>query len=217
MEGNGLGLEFLDVFEQWADSYDESVGGHNREYKEVFAGYEQILEAVTERSKGNVIEFGVGTGNLTKKLLDKGLNVTGVEPSVPMRGIAKTKLGLNVKILDGDFLHFPERIKIDTLVSTYAFHHLTDAEKDEAIAKYGKLLSNDGRIVFADTMFESVEDYNNAIVKAKKEGFPTLARDLETEYYTTIPVLRTILENNGFRVRFTRCNEFVWLMEGVKQ
>jgi putative AdoMet-dependent methyltransferase len=63
-----LGLEFLDVFEHWAVSYDESVSGHNREYKAVLTGYEQILEAVTALSKGNVLEFGVGTGNLTKKI-----------------------------------------------------------------------------------------------------------------------------------------------------
>ncbi|PAE38548.1 class I SAM-dependent methyltransferase [Bacillus sp. 7884-1] len=212
-----MGREFLDVFEQWADSYDESVSGHNQEYKEVFAGYEQILEAVKERSMGHVVEFGVGTGNLTKILFEKGLNVTGIEPSVPMRRIAEAKLGTNVKILEGDFLHFPEIINIDTIVSTYAFHHLTDEEKDEAIAKYGKLLSKGGRIVFADTMFESGKDYNNAIVEAKAEGFHNLAKDLETEYYTTIPNLRTILEKSGFIVRFKRCNNFVWLMEAEKQ
>jgi putative AdoMet-dependent methyltransferase len=212
-----LGREFLDVFEQWADSYDESVSGYNREYKAVFAGYEQILEAVTAFSKGNVLEFGVGTGNLTKKLLDFGLKVTGIEPSLPMRGIAEAKIGTNAKILDGDFLHFPEIINVDSIVSTYAFHHLTDEEKDEAIAKYGKLLSKGGRIVFADTMFESVEDYKNAIVNAKEEGFHNLAKDLETEYYTTIPILTRILEKSGFTVSFKRFNDFVWLMEGEKQ
>ncbi|MFS0775874.1 class I SAM-dependent methyltransferase [Neobacillus sp. 3P2-tot-E-2] len=212
-----MGLEFLDVFERWAESYDDSVDGHNREYKEVFAGYEQILEAVAECSMGHVVEFGVGTGNLTKKLLDKSLNVTGIEPSVPMRKIAKTKLGLKERILDGDFLNFPEIINIDTIVSTYAFHHLTDKEKDEAIAKYGKLLLKGGRIVFADTMFESVEDYNNAIVKAREQGFHNLAKDLETEYYTTIPILKSILEKSGFTVSFKRCNHFVWLMEGEKR
>lgn len=212
-----MGLEFLDVFEHWAVSYDESVSGHNREYKAVFTGYEQILEAVTVLSKGNVLEFGVGTGNLTKKLIDSGLKVTGIEPSVPMRGIAEAKLGTKAKILDGDFLHFPEIIYIDTIVSTYAFHHLTDEEKDEAMAKYGKLLSKGGRIVFADTMFESVEDYKNAIVKAREEGFHNLAKDLETEYYTTIPILTRILEKSGFTVSFKRFNDFVWLMEGEKQ
>jgi putative AdoMet-dependent methyltransferase len=217
MEDDGMGREFLDVFEQWAESYDETVLGQKGEYKEVFSGYKQIIESVVARSNGHVVEFGVGTGNLTKKLLDYGLKVTGIEPSSPMREVAEAKLGSTVKIIDGDFFHFPEIINVDTFVSTYAFHHLSDLEKAGAITKYGKLLSKGGRIVFADTMFESVEDYNNAIVNAKEEGFHNLAKDLETEYYTTIPILKDILENNGFSVRFTRCNKFVWLMEGVKQ
>lgn len=212
-----MGREFLEIFEQWADSYDETVIGHDLEYKEVFSHYEQILEAVAARSFGHVVEFGVGTGNLTQKLLANGLVVTGIEPSPSMRKIAEEKLGERAMIIDGDFLHFPELKNIDTLVSTYAFHHLTDEEKAEAVAHYGTLLSKGGRIVFADTMYESEEDYNNTIVKAKNKGFHNLAKDLETEYYTTIPFLKNILEKYSFSVTFTRFNNFVWLMEGVKQ
>lgn len=212
-----MGREFLDLFEQWAGSYDETVVGYDLEYKEVFLRYEQILDAVAARSQGHVVEFGTGTGNLTKKLIETGLHVTGIEPSPAMRKIAEEKLGGTVQILDGDFIYFPEIENVSTFVSTYAFHHLTDEEKTAAVAHYGKLLSKDGKIVFADTMFESEEDYYKSIVKAKDQGFHNLAKDLETEYYTTIPVLKNIFENNGFRVTFTRCNDFVWLMEGVKQ
>lgn len=212
-----MGREFLEIFEQWADSYDDTVGGHDPEYKEVFAKYEQILEAVVARSYGHVVEFGAGTGNLTQKLLVNGFKVTGIEPSPSMRKIAEEKLGEEALLLDGDFLHFTDIKKIDTFVSTYAFHHLTDDEKSKAIACYSKHLSKDGRIVFADTMFESKETYRKQIVKAKNEGFYNLAKDLETEYYSTIPFLTSILEDNSFSVTFTRFNDFVWLMEGVKQ
>jgi putative AdoMet-dependent methyltransferase len=212
-----MGREFLNIFEQWADSYDDTVIGHDIEYKEVFANYEQILTAVAARSNGYVVEFGVGTGNLTTKLLAKGLKVTGIEPSPSMRKIAEEKLGKQTEILDGDFLEFPELKHVDTFVSTYAFHHLTDEEKAEAIAYYGKLLSIGGKIVFADTMFQSEEDYSQQIVNAKNDGFLNLAHDLESEYYTTIPFLQEILQQNGFSVSFQQYNKFVWLMEGVKQ
>ena len=33
---------------------------------------------------------------------------------------------------------------------------------------------------------------------AKRKGFNRLATDIETEYYTTIPVLQTIFNQNGF-------------------
>ncbi len=48
-----------------------------------------ILEDVVNKSFGNVLEFGVGTGNLTNKLLLAGRTVYGIEPSREMRMIAR--------------------------------------------------------------------------------------------------------------------------------
>lgn len=211
-----MGREFLELFEQWADYYDDTVFGSDEEYKAVFTHYNLILEEVVKRSKGHVVEFGVGTGNLTSKLLAGGFEVTGIEPSPAMRKIANEKLADSVQVLDGDFIDFPELKTIDTFVSTYAFHHLTDEEKEQAIEKYGNKLASGGKIVFADTMYESEEAYKRAINDALSKGFLNLATDLKTEYYTTIPVLRVMLEKNGFQVRFDQCNEFVWILEAEK-
>ncbi|RSK43894.1 class I SAM-dependent methyltransferase [Bacillus canaveralius] len=212
-----MGKEFLELFEQWADSYDSSVSGHDIEYKEVFKNYEKILGEVAARSNGHVLEFGVGTGNLTESLLAKGLKVTGIEPSPAMRKIAEEKLAGRVAVLGGDFLSFPEVEPFQTVVSTYAFHHLTDEEKAEAIARYGNLLAPGGKIVFADTMYESAEAYKEAITDAVSKSFHNLAEDLQREYYTTIPILTEILETNGFTAAFEKCNDFVWIMEGEKR
>lgn len=211
-----MGKEFIELFEKWADSYDTTVSGHDIEYKEVFKHYEHILEEVVKHSTGVVLEFGPGTGNLTSKFIEKGFTVTGVEPSPAMRTIAVEKLSGKADILDGDFLNYPKDLQFNTVVSTYAFHHLTDAEKEEAISGYGNLLDKGGRIVFADTMYESKDAYNVAIADAIAKGYHNLAEDLQREYYTTIPVLKDILEKNGFRASFTRCNDFVWLMVGEK-
>ncbi|MFD2446150.1 class I SAM-dependent methyltransferase [Bacillus sp. CGMCC 1.16607] len=212
-----MGREFLELFEQWADYYDETVVGHDEEYKEVFLHYDRILEEVTKRSKGHVVEFGVGTGNLTTQLLNYGLQVTGIEPSPAMRSIANEKLGQRLQVLDGDFMTYPDLTQVDTFVSTYAFHHLTDVEKEHAIEKYSKQLASGGKIVFADTMYESEEAYKGAITDALSKGYLNLANDLQTEYYTTIPILRAMLEKNGFDVRFSKCNEFVWILEAEKK
>ncbi|MDE3839699.1 SAM-dependent methyltransferase [Bacillus methanolicus] len=211
-----MGKEFIELFEHWADSYDSSVTGHDEEYKEVFLHYEKILGEVAKRAYGHVLEFGVGTGNLTLKLLEKGLTVTGIEPSPSMRKIAREKLGNKAKIMDGDFLSYPKDRSFDTIVSTYAFHHLTDEEKRQAIAGYGKHLKEGGKIVFADTMYESEDAYKEAIADALSKGFHNLAEDLQREYYTTIPKLRSMLEENGFSANFERANDFVWIMEAEK-
>lgn len=211
-----MGREFVELFEHWSEYYDDTVSGHDEEYKEVFKYYEQILDEVVSRSHGHVVEFGVGTGNLTTRLLKAGLSVTGVEPSKAMRLKAKEKIADEVEIIDGDFLIFPIPNKVDTFVSTYAFHHLTDEEKEKAIANYSNLLKTGGKIVFADTMYPSKEAHQQAIQKAKDSGHLNLAEDLATEYYTTIPFLKHVFEKHGFVVTFNQGNDFVWIVEAEK-
>src|SRR5690606_9479943 len=129
---------------------------------------------------GNVIEFGVGTGNLTELLMKSGKKVFGIEPSSGMRKIAMQKLP-EVKILQGDFLTFTNPFQsVDTIVSTYAFHHLTDEEKEIAIRKYHSILNDNGKIVFADTVFEDEDAKSNMIQKAEFSSFHRLANDLRT-------------------------------------
>lgn len=206
-----MGREFLDIFEDWASDYDQSVSGSDPEYVAVFENYENILSEVTRLAVGNVLEFGIGTGNLSKKLMEKGHQVIGVEPSEPMRAIAKQKMP-QLKIVDGDFLSFPKiSIPIQTIASTYAFHHLTDQEKEEAVVKAKEMLPLDGKIIIGDTMFKSQEEKDNTIQDAKQKGFTNLVEDLEREYYPTLDVIESALEKNGFDVTFKQMNHFVWI------
>ncbi|PKG24473.1 class I SAM-dependent DNA methyltransferase [Niallia nealsonii] len=211
-----MGNEFAEIFEKWADTYDESIKS-DAEYKEVFFDYDKILQEVAKRAFGHVLEFGPGTGNLTVKLLNKGLSVTAIEPSQAMRKHAKEKLGEKAIIKNGDFLVFEITENPQTIVSTYAFHHLTDKEKRKAVELYSNFLPSGGKIVFADTMFTSNDKYLQTINDAVKKGYPNLAEDLKREYYTTIPILTEIFQDNGFTVKFEQFNDFVWIMEGVKK
>ncbi|KKI90340.1 SAM-dependent methyltransferase [Bacillus sp. SA1-12] len=211
-----MGREFIELFDEWSTTYDHTVTGNEIEYREVFKNYDHILERVAELSHGHVLEFGSGTGNLTKKLLTLGYEVTAIEPSQAMRKIANEKLNGKVKIVDGDFLNFPKPEYVDSIVSTYAFHHLTNEEKTKAIDTFGRLLKSGGKLVFADTIFTTNDDHKKAIKEAKTEKFFTLAEDLQREYYTTIPFLQQILEINDFQVSFHRCNRFVWIIEALK-
>src|SRR5699024_4533892 len=76
--------QFVDLFDRWAAVYDQSVAGNDVEYKDVLASYDQILQEITHRSHGAMIEFGVGTGNLPTQLVDKGHHVIGHKSSEKM-------------------------------------------------------------------------------------------------------------------------------------
>lgn len=211
-----MGREFVDIFDDWADSYEASVAGEEPEYRDVFEGYDNILNAVTTRVSGTVVEFGTGTGNLTAKLIEAGISVIGIEPNTKMRQATAERFP-SIKVMDGDLLEFEaETESIDAFVSTYVFHHLTDEEKREALQKYAELLPTNGKVVFADTAFISQEAKQAQIVKERARGFHHVADDLEREYYTTIPILTKLFNEAGFQVQFTQMNDFVWLMDGKK-
>ncbi|MFC3041129.1 class I SAM-dependent methyltransferase [Virgibacillus xinjiangensis] len=211
-----MGREFIGIFEDWAEDYDRSVYGGDSQYAAVFHKYEYILREVADRVKGNVLEFGTGTGNLSKKILDAGHEVVGIEPSSSMRKLAARKLP-ELMVLDGDFLHFPEiHEQIDTIASSYAFHHLTQDEKEKAVRQFWRILAPNGKVVIADTMFVSDGAHEQAIEKARKQGFLELASDLEREYYPLTGQMEELFATNGWQVRLHRMNDFVWLLEAEK-
>lgn len=211
-----MGTEFIDLFNEWSDSYDRTVQGKDREYREVFHDYDRILNEVSRRVKGTVLEFGPGTGNLTLKLLESGCQVKAIEPSVKMIEKAKEKIS-DFEIYQGDFLHFPEVNSVNGIVSTYAFHHLTDQEKEKALRRYGNILPSGGKLVFADTAFVSDDHKTYMIQRAEENQYHNLVRDLKTEYYTTLPVLEKLFRNCGFHIFFQQLNKYVWLMDATKK
>ena len=211
-----MGREFVEIFDEWADSYDASVSGQDPEYRDVFDKYEEILSAVAEKAFGTVVEFGTGTGNLTALLIEAAYNVVGIEPNEAMREATSNRFP-ELPVMDGDLLEFEAPEHIDTFVSTYVFHHLTDAEKGKALMKYASLLSKGGKVVFADTVFTTEDAKQAQIDKERARGYHNVADDLEREYYTTIPVLSDAFENAGFDVQFTRMNDYVWLIDATKK
>jgi putative AdoMet-dependent methyltransferase len=211
-----MGREFIPLFDDWAEFYEDTVSGLDIEYREVFENYDKILETVAIKSNNTVLEFGVGTGNLTEKLISLGRVVYGVEPSKVMREKTKARFK-DLNLYDGDFLNFPElRGKVDSIVSTYAFHHLTDEEKDTALKLYSTLLGDQGKIVFADTAFVNEEHREERHRIVKEQGYENLFADLKREYYTTLEILERLFEKNGFQVSFEKMNSYVWLMEAVR-
>lgn len=207
-----MNLPFMDIFKDWAKGYDTTVGGHDEQYHEVFIGYDQMLDDVALHVEGTVLEFGVGTGNLSARIL-KGHPLIAIEPSPEMRQIAIEKLGISVE--HGDFIRYPTFSHVDTVVSSYAFHHLTDSEKETAIGQYVRDWGHP-KFVLLDTMFESPHARQEIIDWATEQGYSDLVEDLNREYYPYTTTIRTMLEANGYNVTMTQRNKFVWLVVATK-
>ncbi|ANU22343.1 class I SAM-dependent DNA methyltransferase [Planococcus donghaensis] len=210
-----MGREFVEIFDEWVHTYDESVNGNDEEYRDVFLKYNEILQAVAEAAIGPVIEFGVGTGNLAEKLLEQGFQVVGIEPNQAMRQVTAQKMP-NLTVIDGDFLEFETPISAQSFVSSYAFHHLTDAEKARAFQIYAEKLPSGGKVIFADTVFDTEQSKQEMIAFEQARGHFNLVEDLNREYYTTIPKLKELIIKAGFTVNLSKMNNYVFLIEATK-
>lgn len=203
----------MDIFKEWATDYDATVTGHDEQYREVFAGYEVMLDEVVDQLEGTVMEFGSGTGNLSARILERH-ELIAVEPSPEMRAIAAEKLQSEIK--DGDFLNYPTDRSVDTIVSSYAFHHLTDEEKRTAIQSYVEHFDAP-RFVLLDTMFASQKVKREILDWAETNGYHELLEDLNREYYPYTQTIQAMLEAHGYNVTLTQKNKFVWLVVATKQ
>lgn len=203
-----MSLPFMDIFKNWASEYDNFVTGQDPEYKDVFINYDFMIAQAVKHAQGDVVEFGPGTGNLTNYLLQQGLNVRAIEPSEEMAAIGEKKTGITFE--RGDFLNFKQQ-PADTFISSFAFHHLTDTEKDIAVGKYAALLNDGGRVIILDTIFNSEEEKQSMIAHYTSLGFNNLVDDLNREYYPLKETMEVIASRNGFDYHDTQLNRFAHL------
>lgn len=155
------------LFDQWANSYDESVKITDENNSYPFAGYSKIINKIYGeiilKKKADILDIGFGTGTLIAKLADKGFNIWGQDSSEKMIELAKEKMP-KARLFKGDFckgiVAKLRKRKYDFIIATYSLHHLNDHEKIIFIESLFKLLKSDGIIIIGDVAFETREELN---------------------------------------------------------
>jgi len=146
--------ENLNLHEIVAPIYDSIRG-------DIFNRHEQTrLSSALRRADSSVnhntkkaLDFGAGTGNVTKKLVDLGYHVTAVDLSAEMLGIMKKKYPSHFRdkqiiAIAGDIESIELPCEGFSMITVYSvLHHLPDYSK--TIRKLASLLSKGG-IMFID-------------------------------------------------------------------
>lgn len=152
-------------FDLWAEGYDKSVGLSDYDNSYPFAGYKEILnqiynEVLSIEAK-KVLDIGFGTGTLTSRLYEKGIEIYGQDFSKEMFDIAKEKMP-KAKLYFKDFSHgLDEGLltnKYDAIIATYSLHHLADEDKTNFIKLLLPLLNNGGKILIGDVAFRTCDE-----------------------------------------------------------
>ena len=200
-------------FSNWARDYDKDVKVDRGTLK-IYQNYEVLLdqvvkEAIKYTNEGEgILDIGVGTGNLANRFYNLGYDIVGVDQSRDMLEVAKSKNpGLKVRL--GEFMKLPfEKKSFKAIVSTYAFHHLEEKEKELALEEMIRVLSDDGVIVIGDLMFESEE--------ARNKLYATLNNDeklaIEDENYSHVDQLEGYVQNYGKQMERIQIDRFCWVV-----
>ncbi|HYB15948.1 MAG TPA: methyltransferase domain-containing protein [Streptosporangiaceae bacterium] len=126
------------------------------------AAFAQVLDRLIDLSSPEpadaCVDLGAGTGFVTTALAPMVSSVLAVDISAAMaRSLAElaAREGLqNVSTEVSDLRQFRlPPASVDLVVSSYALHHLADADKRALVVRAARWLRPGGRLVIADMMF----------------------------------------------------------------
>jgi len=216
-------------FDQWSANYDVDVQESDADKRYPFAAYNQIMDRLVElvqpAAGKAILDVGIGTGKLSRRLADGGCQITGLDFSDSMLAEAR-KLMPAARLSQWDFSNgLPpviENQQYDVILCNYAIHHLGDREQQKLIAQLLMHLKSEGCLLIGDVMTETEQEMayaqkadadlwdeeENYLLAAKvRQWFPGLLIEFERFSYCSgilsvkrspkeIISLRTIEEDN---------------------
>ena len=119
--------------------------------------WERMLELASPNPSDRCLDLGAGTGFLTLPLAARVHSVVAVDLSDDMLRMLRSKLegtsAATVRTETADMARFDAQdASFDLVISSYAFHYLADADKQELLNRARGWLVPGGRLVIADMM-----------------------------------------------------------------
>ena len=148
-------------FNEVAENYDATIEKNLVNYNQMI---EALINAIPDNESPRILDLGCGTGNITKKVLERFPNgkVTCFDLSEKMIEIAKEKLSDydNIEYVIGDFTIIDIIDKYDAIISSLALHHIPNnqAKKDMYQHIYDSLY--EGGVFYNADVIKANSDYN---------------------------------------------------------
>lgn len=200
-----------------ADFYDKSVRENSTGYirENYFNILNTVINSLNLENKMKVLDIGIGTGLLTERM-PNDLELYGIDISEKMMDKIKEK-SLKVNLQIGNFCNIPFQDKyFDRIVSTFAFHHLKDKEKEEAFIEMDRVLKPYGYLVIGDFMIENDEEMNLLIKKFTNENRNDMLQELQDENFTNIKKTIKFLHTLNYDITYKKGSTLTWILSAQK-
>ena len=191
--------EFAHIFDAAASRYDAVTSAYAvRRRREFFL----------KHIKGDVLEVGAGTGEMSRAFLEQGHRVVATDISPNMVDQIKKKLSIEAMVADAEHLPFPDA-SFDTVVGAEMIYYLDHPEL--FVREACRVLRQGGKIVLSsanDTM--RIYDRLRALLRKLGIGDATYFDD-KISRFTNEKTLRRLLSDSGFQI-IDRRKAIIFLM-----
>lgn len=205
-------------FDRRAMSYDSELHHHHAGF-DVRNHYKQVLDMtvkwVNPRIGEKGLDIGTGTGNLAGRFSDKGISIAGVDQSREMLAQCRSKYPkMETKL--GNFLALPYvDSQFDFVVTSLAFHHITNEQQPLALEEMKRVLKPSGRICITDLMYESIEDRERYIKRLKQQGQEEAIHLMGNKHYAFLPDVLYWFEENDYITKHKRIDNLLYIVYAV--
>jgi ubiquinone/menaquinone biosynthesis C-methylase UbiE len=149
-----------------------------------------FLDLIAKREGENVLELGCSSGFLTKYLG----KMTAIDTSTDMLALAHAK-NPDSKCVPGDMFDIPFKAKtFDKVVTMRVWNHLDETDLRKALKEVKRVLKPQGELIFDSEEKSWLRTFVGKIYQPlfKVTGY--------TIYQYTLPELRKILNEEGFKI-----------------
>ena len=169
---------------------------------------------VDDTKQLTLIDLGCGTGAFSINAAEQFRKIYAVDVSDVMLKAARDKAEkndiTNIAFINAGFLTYRhEEEAADILLSRFAFHHLPDFWKQEALFNMNRMLKTGGLFYLYDVIFNFKPDNSGMVINGWLEHFaskvrPEFIKEFHThirdEYSTYSWIMDGMLERAGFSV-----------------
>jgi trans-aconitate methyltransferase len=159
----------------------------------------EVVSLLAPQPGERILDLGCGTGHLTSQIADSGAQVVGVDRSPEMIAAAR-KAFPNLKFEMTDARKLPFDTEFDAVFSNATLHWIREPEL--VIKSVWNALRPGGRFVAEFGGKGNIRTMQRAFNRSLVELNLARPGEVNPWYYPSVSEYATLLENDGFEVRF---------------
>lgn len=178
--------EFSKIFDSAAAKYDKVSNSYS---------VKRRIEFFVHHAKGDCLEVGAGTGEISRALLAAGHTAIATDISPNMVKEMQSK-GIDARVSDAEQLPFPDA-SFDTVVGAEMIYYLE--HPDVFIGEASRVLRPGGRLLLSSAN-NTTKIYDRLRALLRTFGLGSMYFDDKNREFITAKKLRALLEKGGFEV-----------------